>query len=257
MTDRAVSEALGYVMVFGLITVTIGTVYASGITGLYDAQQAEQTENVVRAFDVLADNLQAIHRRGATSRATEVKLAGGTLGFGETVRFTVDVEDDDDPNVNDSFTMNPQPIVYEHDSGTEVVYVGTGVIRTDAGGSAMRADPEFRYDDDFAVIPFIVTYHSDGPRSIGGATTVLVVGRLDGAGLAGDAEHGLADFDPDGDARVNVTVDSPRADAWASYFEGEGYTAIDGDASDDVVTYQFTTDRVFVPQTEIQLRLRP
>lgn len=257
MSERGVSEALGYVLVFGIVTFTIGTVYATGISGLYDAQQAEQNENMVRAFDVLGDNLQDIHRRGATSRATEVKLAGGTIGFGDSVSMTVYAESTNDPNINRSFRMNAQPIIYSDNSGTEVVYLGGAVIRSDGTGSVMRSDPEFKADADRMILPLLITYHAGGSRSIGGTSTVLVIARLFSSSLAGDPDGGFGDFQPDpGDARVNVTVESTRAIAWGRYFEEQGYTEIDGDASDDVVTYQFTTDRLFVPRTEIELQIR-
>ncbi|MDX1745926.1 MAG: hypothetical protein R3324_08315 [Halobacteriales archaeon] len=259
MTDeRGVTEVLGYVLVFALVTTTLGVIYAGGITGLYDMQDAEQIENMVRAYDVLADNLQDIHRRGATSRATEVKLAGGTIGFGDQVRVVVDVRNSSDPNDNRSFTMNPQPITYTHPDGSEVVYVAGGVIRSDGPNSVMRADPELRQDADRAMIPFIQTYQTRGTRSIGGTSTVLVVARLYRSALAGEPDTGFGDFDtgPASDAVVNVTVESPRAGAWGSYFERRGFTAIDAYASDGDVTYQFTTNRLFVPLTEIELTLR-
>ncbi|MDX1744302.1 MAG: hypothetical protein R3324_00050 [Halobacteriales archaeon] len=256
--DRGVSEALGYVLVFGLVTFTIGTVYATGISGLYEAQQAEQNENMVRAFDVLADNLQDIHRRGATSRATEVKLAGGSIGFGESVRMTVYAEEVGVSSNNLTFVMNPQPIVYSHSSGTEVVYLGGAVIRTDVTGHAMRSDPEFKNDADRVILPLLITYQAgQGPRSIGGTSTVLVVARLFSSSLAGDPDTGFGDFDAgSSDVRVNVTIESPRAEAWGRYFERKGYTGIDDDASDEIITYQYTTDRVFVPRTEIEMSLR-
>lgn len=248
MTDRGVSEVLGFVLVFAIVTATIGIVYASGFTGLADVQHAEQLRNMERAFDVLDDNMADLHRRAAPSRATEVKLAGGFIGTGDAVKLTVSVVNTSNASRNDTFLMSANPIVYDDGDGTEIVYSMGGVFRTDDGNTAMLSEPDWVTDSDRAVIPFVVTFPQDAGIGVGGRTKVLLVASHEGSSLNGP-------FAADGgaDVRVNVTVESPRADAWKRYFEDQGYTAIDGDASDDEVTYQFLTDIVYAPKTSIEL----
>jgi hypothetical protein len=92
MDDRGVSEVIGFVLVFSLITMTIAIVSVTGIGGLQDAQQAEQVNNVERAFDVLDDNFDEIQRQQAPNRTTELKLVDGSIGLGEEIEITVRID---------------------------------------------------------------------------------------------------------------------------------------------------------------------
>lgn len=253
MNDRAVSETMGFVFAFALVTATVASVYTFGMAGLQDAQRDEQVNNAQRAFDVLADNLADVHRGDAPSRATEISLAGATLSVGEPVSVTVEAVNTSDPMDNATVSMNPRPIVYSGIQDTTIAYVAGAVVRTDRDASAMSVEPGFVVTERNAVVPFVHTYLSGGTTSLGGHSTVLVVARQQNSKLAQQLTTGTEPGDPD--VRVNVTVESPRVTAWARYFESEGYVAVDGDPSDGNVTYQFVTDRLYVAETGIEVEL--
>ena len=254
MNDRAVSETMGFIFAFALVTATVASVYTFGMAGLLDAQRDEQVNNAERAFDVLADNLGDVHRGAAPSRATEISLAGATLSVGEPITVTVEAINTTNSSDNATVSMHPRPIVYSGIQETTIVYVAGAVIRADRDASLMSVEPGFAVTDRNAMIPFVHTYPSGEITSLGGDATVLVVARQQNSLLAQEFFTGRAPGDPD--ARVNVTVESPRAQAWQRYFESEGFDAVDGDPSDGTVTYQFYTDRVFVPETGIEVGLR-
>jgi hypothetical protein len=138
VNNRGVSEALGFVLVFALIIGTISVVYATGIAGLHDAQQAEKLNNVERAFDVLADNVNDIHRSGAPSRATEVKLAGGSIGTGDPVTFKIRAENSSDPLDNRTYVRSIEPIVYREPNGPAILHVQGAVIRPQSGAAGSK-----------------------------------------------------------------------------------------------------------------------
>lgn len=254
MTDRAVSEVLGFVFAFALVVATVGAVYTFGIDGLQDAQEDEQINNAERAFDVLADNLADIHRHGAPSRATEISLAGATLSVGEPITVTVTAVNSSDPDDNTSVSMHPRPLVYSGIQNTRIIYVGGAVIRADGDANIMRIEPGWIVTGRNAVIPFVHTYRTGETKKLSGEKTVLVVARRQGSSLERQL---LTDTGPgDPYLRVNITVDSPQTSAWKRYFESEGFTAVDNDVSDGNVTYQFETDRLHVPETIVELRLR-
>ena len=56
--DRAVSDVLGYVLIFSLITSSVGVVYVAGYGSLDSLRNAERFNNAERAFDVLDSNLE-------------------------------------------------------------------------------------------------------------------------------------------------------------------------------------------------------
>ena len=256
MNDRAVSETMGFVFAFALVTATVASVYTFGMAGLLDAQRGEQVDNAERAFDVLADNLADVHRGNAPSRATEISLAGATLSIGEPITVTVRAEN---ATHNTTVSMHPRPIVYSGIQDSTIVYVAGAVIRTDGDASLMSVEPGLVVTDRNAVVPFVHTYPSGGIERLGGDGTVLVVARQQNSKLARQFQ---GDPETDDDVDVYVTVESPRAEAWARYFESEGFDAppgddrSDDDPSDGNVTYRFTTDRVFVPETGIGVALR-
>jgi len=55
---RAVSDVVGYVLVFSLVSLTVGVVSVAGVGALQDARDVEQANNAERAFDVLGDNVE-------------------------------------------------------------------------------------------------------------------------------------------------------------------------------------------------------
>lgn len=253
MTDRAVSETVGFVLVFALITSTVGVVYVSGIGGLTDARDAEQVNNAERAFDVLADNMADVHRRNAPSRATEIKLAGAQLGYDEPTEMSVQV-DGRSPN-----TVTLSPIVYTAESGSEIVYEAGAVVRTDPnGGAVMKHEPNavFRVDDGerVAVLPLLRTNTRDS-GGVGGSTTVLVRGT-----------HAISEVmttRTSGGHAVTVTVDTApsRAPVWKRYFETEldepewnANCEIDG-SDDGTVECSFEVDRLYVTSTGIDVTI--
>lgn len=247
MSDRGVSEVLGFVLVFTLVTAMIGVVFATGIGGLSDAQDREKFTNVERAFDVLADNIGDLHQRGAPSRATEVKLAGGAIAVNDSVRVRIWVENGSDPLQNGSYQINPQPIVYEHDNGDKLLYVGGAVFRAESSGSVMVQEPRWVVGGTYSIIPLIETYGS-GTSGVAGGGKVLII-----------AERGTrtlqTPFEVNGShtAVVNVTVRSPRVDAWKRYFEDEGLSPVDSNPDHNNVTYQFETEKLYVPKTGVEV----
>jgi len=253
---RGQSDALGFVFVFALIVLTVGTVYTVGYATLQDARDTERISNMERAFEVMDDNIEDITRHGAPSRATELSLAGGSVVIGEATRLSIEATNTSDPADNASFATTTRPIAYVDDE-TAVVYSFGAVFRSDRGSSLMLTEPNWLLGSDRAVVPLVVGVAGDGPTSLGGSTTVLVVTERRASGLAGSFTAG------DGaSTRVNVTIESPRADAWASYFASEGMTEIDPPDDTDgngvtETTYQFVTGEFYLTRTSVDIRLSP
>jgi len=241
------SEVLGFVLVFALITGTVGIVYASGTNGLAHAQHAEKVTNVERAFDVLADSVQDIYLGGAPSRATEVKLAGGSLSVNDTVTVKVRAEKVGDSDVNATYATKLQPIVYDDTEGNTIVYADGAVLRAGSGGAVMLRDPKWVLRSDRSVVPLVNTYGTGS--GIAGSGSVLIV-------TDGKSRELQQPFDPGpgGVAQVDVTVTSPRVGAWKRFFEDQGLSPVDPSTDYNNVTYRFTTDRLYVTKTGVEVQ---
>lgn len=239
MNDRAVSDIVGYVLVFSLIVATVGVVTVVGFGTLEDRQAAERINNVERAFDVFAANVEDVYRDGAPSRATEMRLAGGTLSHGEGV--TITIEADNGENV----TAIPRPLVYSG-GGSEIVYTAGAILRSDDGSSVMLEEPPFRTDTPTASFPLVETFRTSGP------STVSVDGTVRVTSSARTVNTTVSDAFADADS-YTITVDSPRSAAWMRYFESQdGFGAVT--ESGGVIEAEIEADTVITPRFPIRVR---
>lgn len=260
MADRGVSEVIGFVLIFSLITLSVGTVYVVGFGGLQDARDAEQLTNVERAFDVLADNIDDIVVNDAPNRATEFRLYEADITVGEPTRFTVKINESETTNA--TYSVNSYPIVYDGQaSPTTIRYINGAVIRQDRNGQRFIDEPSFvfRTDDGnkSAVLPLIQT-RSQGDQTIGGTGTVLVrANRVLGESPGTHTRDGV-DYD------VNITVETTerRAPLWKDVLNRELDAAYDSDPSPcsirgggTVVCNGFTVQRIYITTTRIDVSI--
>jgi hypothetical protein len=257
MDNRGVSEVLGFVLVFSMITATVALVYVSGLPALEERRDAERVDNAERAFDVFADNVNDIYQGNAPSRATEIRLADARLAFGAPTTMRVNVTNlSPTPVYEASF----RPIIYSAGTGTEIAYEGGAVIRADPGNpenSIVKRDPPMVFANDggngTALIPFLGTRPTGNSSAVGGSTTVLV--RTVGA--TPTVENVSL---TDGPYTLNYTIEttSERANAWRDFFDEEVPASLKEDCPatgtpDGVVACEIEVDRLIVTATGIDV----
>lgn len=259
---RGVSEIIGFILVFSVVTATVFIAYTSGISGLQDARDFERVENAERAFDVLGDNLADIHAGGAPSRATEIKLAGSELSIGANQRFSVRYENGTGtPEFYNATSL--RPIIYAVGDEEAVVYEAGAIIRVSRDGQRMVDEPAMAFRSEngrrTVSIPFVRTI-AESQTVVSGSQTTLVraeklVPRPEGryspvlASLSGaGAPHEI---------RFRVNTTAARAPAWNQYLEQEISWRADAcslaGADDNVVVCEFETDELYVTRTSIDI----
>ncbi|MFB6131019.1 MAG: hypothetical protein ABEJ28_09390 [Salinigranum sp.] len=235
MTDRAVSDVLGFVLVFAIIVSTVGLTMGLGMGGLRDTRNVERLNNAQRAFDVLADNFDRLSRGDAPSRATEVKLSDADLSLADPVSIDVAL------NGTALYNATTQPLVYDAAGSESLVYVDGALLRAGPEGAVMVRDPGFVFGRERTLVPLLTLSQQPGSSSsVGGSTTVLVRGERLGRTV-------LINSTPTPDYNLSVrvaTAGEPRARAWKRYFEGEGLTCTSPAGGD--VTCWLVTDRTYV-----------
>lgn len=220
MTDKAVSEIIGFIIVFGIVVTSIGIVYSNAVPQLQDSREIENIQNSQRAFSVLQNNINDVAVRQAPSRSTQIRLQGSTIELrpaGEGyINVTVEPVSGSDFSINTTY----RPIVYTNTNDLRIVYENGAVFRSVRdGGSGMSYKPNWRINEDEVVLPIINT---KGNRvSAGGTSTILL--RAENAGTETNVTESVDS--------INVTVKSPRADGWELYMQG---FASDGLAEDPV-----------------------
>ncbi|MFB6085555.1 MAG: hypothetical protein ABEJ84_01900 [Halodesulfurarchaeum sp.] len=235
--DRGVSDVLGYVLIFSLILGSVALVSVTGYNSLDSVRATERFDNAQRVFEILDANVEDHLDTGVPSRATEIRLAGATLGFGEPVRFNVSVS-------GDGFTrITLEPIVYTQSADRRIVYSGGATIRSDRGYSTLTEGPPFR----FGTRTLLTLVQTRGRTSgISGSGRVLIR-----TTLATQSVHSYAGSGPY-TVRVNVTGD--RAAAWTRWLESE----IGGNCSvvGSTATCSFETEAVYVRTVTLDVFLQ-
>lgn len=239
--DRGVSDVVGYVLIFSLIVATVGVVTVTGFSTLEDRQDAERVNNVERTFDVFANNMEDVYRGGAPSRATEMRLAGGELRYGEPTEITV--RRSDDPNINR--TARVTPLVYA-DGDTEIVYEAGAVVRSDGDGGVMLRRPPLQFGTERTLLPLVRTTRSTESTSVSLEDTIRVESAR--TSIDTDVPSGLADPSAD----LELEIDSERQEVWNRYLEETAQAEEDWSYDDGTLT--FDTERASVPRFRIQLR---
>ena len=243
--ERGVSEVLGYVLVIGVVTATIAVVMTVGVGGLEAAQEAERTNNMERAFDVLAENFETIYVGEAPSRATEIRLLDGELGYTDPAELSVTI--DGDPI--DNLSVESHPIAYNDGAGTVIAYEAGSIIRAQDNHSVMLREPSFIVEEDEAVLPLVRTRPESGSLDrIGGHGTILIIAE------ALDTTVATEEWSVD-NKTVEVTVRTDHPKAWAQYFDGLDHPDGAVEEASDEVTYQYTTDEHTITVVVQRLRL--
>jgi len=253
---RAVSETLGYILVFSIIVTTIATATVFGFSGLENRQDAEQVTNVERAFDVLADNFADISRYEDRSRATEMRLADGTIGVGDPVTITVGQWDGDQFVDGEQRNETFRPLVFQSDGG-EVAYESGVVFRGSGSDSFARSPLPFVVGEETALVPVTATSPDSSTTAVGGDRTVRVVGESPSS-----TQLVNQTIDADGET-LAVRIESTRADGWGRQLESEGYQNVSYNESTSTVTADLAVEAngeirrpetVRLPVTNIRIR---
>lgn len=233
--ERAVSDVVGYVLVFALVTATLAAVFAVGFVGLEERQNAERVENVERAFDVLDDNVRDLQRYGDPSRATEMRLSGGTLSVTEPTTITVE-QVDDGTAIGNATTRTSTAIAFTRED-TTIGYDMGAQFRTQGDTTLFRSGPRFTAEGGKTVLPVVRTRLGDGSETITSDGTVQVSTET---AAVRSFEYPESGVDPD---EIRLRIDSPRAGAWEEYLEQtDGF--IDVEASEGSVTAVLEHDDV-------------
>lgn len=239
--DRAVSDLVGFAVIFGIVVLSISLVYTFGIGALTEVQSAEAVENAGRGFDILADNMADIHRNGAPGRSTELEFESGELTTTGRVILTVT---NDTANLTESFATTP----IQYRRGAAGLHYATGaVVRTNRDSAAMVNSPPFRFSQNRVVISFIETKQVGNTTSIGGGT-VRIGARFGGTTVTAIETGGVT---------FNVSVTSPRYEAWQRYFEGRepGPDFCVADDANTTVVCRYETQQLYVRRTLVRVRL--
>jgi len=250
--DRAVSDLLAFVLVFGIIITSVGVVYIFGLGALGDAQAAQQDRNAERAFSSMGASFNDLQTNRGQERLSELNPRGARMSLDE------DSPELEIEGIDEGFDESVGAMHYDNDN-TRISYELGAAFRSDDGNSVMVREPEFvsrEVGGEARLIVSFVDIERDGPTAIGSESTMQV----------GAIQEGQQQYTYDGSDEVQVTIrDSSHAKAWARYFDDNGWVSQNGgpievediETGDNVeVQYEVDSDaHVVVRGTDVELSL--
>lgn len=253
MTDRAVSQSLGFVLVFSVVVLSVGTVTVFGYGQLAEIRESEQLRNAERSLQLVGGNIGEIQDGRTVARTGALDLDRGRISLlpDAESRMRIRVADTSGPAAAYDETLVVGGIRYRYED-TTIGYEGGVVFRSDRAGNAVaKSTPPFVCTDDHAVVP-VVTVEGEGNRSLGSGTVTVSVARNTSTIAFPHNRSGVDSTD--GRANVSIeVVDSPFDSGWDRYFGDHDHWHQDGDAyvcagagGNGVRSYQVVRTRVVV-----------
>lgn len=204
MNDRAVSELVGFILIFGIIMTGATLTVMVGQDQISDINDHQQTRNAERSLELLGRSLNGIDQARSDSTVSTINLNDGSLALtsGTRVEVVVDNRTMSPPAWSWSATNDTGGLTYSYED-TIVRYENGMVLRSDSGSAVARIDPQMRCSDDQAIVS-IVTLNASGDRQVGDGrvsiagykneTRLLYPRNRSGAGSALNATHVTVDM---------------------------------------------------------------
>ena len=220
-SESAVSEVVGFILVFSIIMLAIGVIYAVGYPTIQSSKENTQFQNMEQSFMVLQSNINTVAFDHAPVKTLKTSLGGGSLTVNSSKgHITVERQ-----NAEIRYSGTLGAIEYEK-NGRSVAYEGGGVWEKYPAGAAIKlSEPRIFVQDvdgNRTVFVSIINISSD-LSSVGGDGTASVVVRSKPSTYPLNITYFYDN--------VIITVKSDYADAWGRYFNG----IIDLTGTDEVV----------------------
>ncbi len=228
---------------------SIVLIYTVGIAAMEDIQHGEAMNNADRAFDIVANNIDDVRRNGAPARSTELQFAGGHLAAQGQVSIELNVSHQSGSN-----QTLLTPISYTREQ-TSLHYTSGAVLRTDHGQGYVVRDPPMAFDENRTLLSIVGTQLPGATESISGSGPVQLAVRQNGPPET--SPRTLTVTNASDPVAYNLSIDSPRYQAWGQYFERvvPPDSTISYDAANQTVVVQAETETLSVRWTTVDVRL--
>mgnify|MGYP005832179885 FL=1 len=207
--DEAVSESLGYILIFGVVISCIGIMLLSGSQVISDTEKRNSLQAVEQSFNILSSDIKMTAFDSSPIRTDRIKIDGGSILVDSqepvlTVKY---------PGSSVLFTDAIGSVVYASDSSDDTIAVENGALIKGYGtsNSQIVSEPRMYYCQDTRTLMISVIDISGVPSSIGGDTICNL--KLKSSGVAQPIEMISASGDT-----VTISIKSEYGRAWEQYY---------------------------------------
>lgn len=185
--EEGVSEAIGFIIIFGLVMTGIALITLYGYPMLLQQQSNADVRNMEQTTVVLQNDIKSLCYKNVPYKETALQVSGGVLTVENCTetreRFEISVikrDGDDNTSAIDQIKglspFSPGAFVYTADSQDATIALENGaVIRAQAGGSSMLAEPRWYVDVQESEKTFVinlVALNTSGPIARSGMGNV-------------------------------------------------------------------------------------
>lgn len=264
--ERAVSDVIGFSLMFGIIIVGVGVVSVGGLDDVLDFGDREEIATSERGMEVAASTLDRINSQSDWNRSFSLVVGTGNVWLNEselTISGAAGIESD----IGDGGTIQIHSLEHRFDRQPEDVsvrYESGAVFRSDSVAASYR--PSFKCNEDSGNALVSVVNLTSGGSGVNVAVdynrkfTIDPTSIPDESPVAAFAEtltlqadlqswetHTRTGLSPSEDLRIDVSATANPA-AWAYYLENDGWTEAGGG------TFTCQADTVVVREMTIHLR---
>lgn len=228
MTDRGVSDLVGFILIFGIIMTGATVALVVGQDQISNIRTNEQTVNAEHAMVLVGQSLDGLDRSRSASSVGTINLNDGSLRTTAEENVTVTVEN---RTRGDSWTWTVPTGSLEYDLDDTVVSYENGmVLRSDRGNGISLSDPHLTCTDDRAIVS-VITLHRTGSQQVGSGRVTIVGYQNEtrllyplnrtGAGSSRNATDVFVDVNSTHTDVWNTTVEDHSSWNWTSTPDGE------------------------------------
>lgn len=214
MTERGVSDLVGFILIFGIIMTGATFALVVGQDEISNIRTNEQSVNAERAMVLVGQSLDGLDRSRSASTVGSVNLNDGSLRLTAGENVTVSVENGTTGR-SWTWTVPTGSLEYELDD-TVLSYENGMVSRSDRGNGISLSDPHLTCAEDRAIVS-VITLNRTGSQQVGSGR-VSIVGHLNETRLLYPVNRtGVGS--PTNATDVFVDVNSTHTDVWNATVE--------------------------------------
>jgi hypothetical protein len=266
-SEEAVSEAIGFIIIFSLVLTGIALVTLYGYPLILKQQISSDERTMEQAMITIQNDMKLLSYSNVPYKDTPLRVSGGALTVFNTTTSpeTFSIRWGNASGWHD-FAFSPLAtgeIRYISDQGTAVISLQNGAVlkrQQDADGSVMVAEPRWFYDDNTRTfVLFLVSVQSDSMLSLNGIGNIQM-SRLAGPDVTDENKNDLGNWVrmPGWSVNNSIRIEySDTADnytkAWENYFTGASIVAGGLEASGAGAYVLDDVDRVVIKRYNITI----
>lgn len=218
--DRAVSESLGYIMIFGIITACIALVFISGTRIISDTQDRASFQGMEQNFEVIGSDVSRTALEASPALSTRVKISSGNLfmlpeensGCILNINYT-----DADTDTVQSIDYPLGTLVYQSNTYGQKIGLENGALLKSYGGDSqfdtiMTLQPKIYYSAPTRTLYIAVMDLTGDYQSMGGGFITTIRSSF--------VKSNYTTLNPEGPVSVSMRTNYTGAwtDYWNDYF---------------------------------------